>query len=496
MNNIRVTYSGLFAFAIRLFSIVTGTIFTLIITRQLSPEEFGTWGVINGIMIYALIVNPIINYWVTREIARGENTGNTAMVSTGMFSIVGMIVYVIAAYVIGITSNAELEILLFATFLVPVIFVYNSLSAIILGFKPQVRSYGLFVFEITKIPLALIFIYYLEMDVKGAILATLLAYVVSAIVLAFFARNHLRTHFQKKYFVKWMRMFWLPTYRTLPSSLAMSDVTVFTIITGSVVGVAYYTAAKTIGMLVNHVRALSTGLYPKLLESEKQEFLQENLIKLFYFAFPLTAFSIIFSKPGLFILNPIYIVATTFVIFISLRMFLKTLNQVFFEAMTGLEKIDKNQHASFKEYTRSKLVWIPTFDLIRHGVYIGILAILLLFVTSGTDSILDLVLYWTIVGFIVEIPLTIYIIHITKKSFSLKVDKMSTMKYLLVSFVVFGTIGIIMEENLIYQESIFKFFPNLLMYVIVSIVGYFGITYFIDVKTKILFNAIWKEIRK
>ena len=496
MNNIRVTYSGLFAFAIRLFSIITGTIFTLIITRQLSPEEFGTWGVINGIIIYALVINPIINYWVTREIARGEKTGSTAMISTGMFSIAGIFIYVLAAYAVGITSDAELDVLLFATFLIPIIFVYNSLSAINIGFKPQARSYALFIFEIIKIPLGLMFIYYFDMDVRGAILATLLAYFVSTIFLIFSARKQLQTKFQKKSLVKWIKMFWLPTYRTLPSSLAMSDVTVFTIITGSVVGVAYYTAAKTIGMLVNHVRAFSIGLYPKLLESEKQEFLQENLIKLFYFAFPLTAFAIVFAKPGLFILNPIYVVGASFVIFISLRMFLKTLNQVLFEAMIGLEKIDKNQNANFKDYVKSKLVWIPTFDLVRHASYIGILAILLLLVKSATDSMLDLVLIWSIIGFVVEIPLTIYIIYLTKKSFTLNIDKASILKYLFVTIAVFGSMGMIMENNLIYKESIFEFLPNLLIYVSVSIITYLAITFFIDIKTKILFKAIWKEIRK
>ena len=77
MTGIRVTYSGLISLAIRLFSIITGLVFTLIVTRQLTIEEFGTWGLISGIFIYALAVHPIVGYWATREIARGENSGKT-----------------------------------------------------------------------------------------------------------------------------------------------------------------------------------------------------------------------------------------------------------------------------------------------------------------------------------------------------------------------------------------------------------------------------------
>ena len=44
MSNIRVTYAGLISLAIRLSSIITGLIFVLITTRELTQNEFGTWG--------------------------------------------------------------------------------------------------------------------------------------------------------------------------------------------------------------------------------------------------------------------------------------------------------------------------------------------------------------------------------------------------------------------------------------------------------------------
>ena len=81
MSNIRVTYSGLIAFVVGLSSVLTGLIFTLIVTRRFSPEEFGLWGLIGSIVAYFLISEVTISFWATRHTARGEKVGKTAILS-------------------------------------------------------------------------------------------------------------------------------------------------------------------------------------------------------------------------------------------------------------------------------------------------------------------------------------------------------------------------------------------------------------------------------
>ncbi len=497
MTGIRVTYSGLILFGINLTSIVTGLVFTLIVTRSLSIDEFGTWGLINGIIMYALIISPIITYWTTREISRGEKTAKTAIFSSGGLSIIGLIIYLTAAYFVGIQSDVDVSVLLFAAILVPLIFLDQSSVAINLGYKPQANGYGFLAFELSKIPSGLIFVYFLQFGVEGAILASLVAYIIKISVQIFFARKILRSHFQKKYIKKWFKLFWLPIYRTLPSVIALSDVIVFSIITGSVTGVAYYTSARTVGFLVNHVRAFNQGLYPKLLQSEKQEFIQENFIKLFYFAFPLIAFSIIFAKPALFALNPIYQIAAPIVVVISIRTFLTTLNKALYDVHLGMEGIDKDlKSISSKDYLKSKLMLFPTIDNIKQGVYIGVLVLVLYILSSQTESTIELVFYWVLINLVVEIPVTVYMIYLTKKSFTIKIDKISILKYLLASIIVFSFMSIIIEEYLEYKISIFEFLPYLLLYGVVSMIGYLGVTYLIDKRTKILVKAILNEIIK
>ncbi|QLH04008.1 hypothetical protein C5F49_00725 [Nitrosopumilus oxyclinae] len=495
MTDIRVTYSGLIAFGINLTSIVTGLVFTLIVTRSLSIDEFGTWGLINGIIIYAMIISPIITYWVTREVARGEKTAITAIFSSGALSIIGLIIYLLAAYFVGIQSDANVDVLLFAAVLIPLFFLEKSSVAINLGHKPQAASYGFLAFELTKIPSGLIFVYFLNFGVEGAILASAVAYIIKISVHVFFSRKILSSRIQIKYLKKWIKLFWLPVYRTLPAVFALSDVAIFSIMTGSVTGVAYYTSARTVGFLVNHVRSFNQGLYPKLLQSEKQEFIQENLIKLLYFAFPLIAFSFTFARPALFALNPIYEIAAPIVIVISIRAFLTTINKALYDTHLGMEKIDKDPKLiSSRNYLKSKLMLFPTIDNIKQGVYIGVLILLLFILSFQTNSTIELVFYWVLVSLIVEIPITLYMIYLTKTTFTIKIDKISIMKYLLASIVVFGMMSMFIEEFLEYKISIYEFLPHLLSYGIVSMVGYLGITYLIDKRTKILVNAILNEV--
>ena len=80
--------------------------------------------------------------------------------------------------------------------------------------------------------------------------------------------------------------------------------------------------------------------FKKYAEWLQKEFLQSNLIRLFYFAFLFMAISIAFAKPILFALNPIYDIAAIVVVFITIRSFLKILGDSFTQALQGIEEVD------------------------------------------------------------------------------------------------------------------------------------------------------------
>ena len=494
MSEVRVTYSGLIALVIGLSTVITGMIFILIVTRNLTPEELGTWGLIGGLITYVVIIEPMISYWSTREIARGTESGKTAVLSSGIFSIIGFFAFLAIAYFVSEPTGANIDVLYFAALIIPFTFLNRTLSAIALGWKPHVNSYGVIIFDVAKIPAALIFIYYMDLGINGAILSTIVAYIPSIIILGILLRKKLQNNFNKSYLKNWLKRAWLPSYFKFPN-LVVLDVLVFSLVTGSVVGIAYWVAATAIGGSVRHTSQLTRAVYPKLLSGGPKEYFQANLMRLFYFAFLFMAISITFAKPALFALNPVYDVAVFVVVFITLRSFVKMLGTAFTQALQGIDKVDTKESTQ-KDYLKSTLFYLPTVRLIRRGVYLGTLAIGLYLLIQSDISQIDLVIFWSIIVFIVEIPFTVYFYIMVRRNFPVSLDIAAIMKYLVISASVFGGVYLLMEEFLEYNESIFEFLPYLIPYLVLGVLAYFGLTYLVDKKTKKLFKAILQELRR
>jgi len=402
VSSIRVTYSGLISFAVGIVTVVTGLVFTLIVTRQLSQDEFGTWGLIGGLISYALIIGPIVSYWSTREIARGENSGKTALYSTGCFSSLAVLIYIGIAMLMGF-QGIDQNLLILAAILVPVEFFRNILGSISLGFKPQIGEYGLLTFEIAKIPLAILMISYWDMGLSGVILTVALAGLANIIVLIIKTKEKLVGKFNVSFLKKWLKLFWLPTFPRISMIFNNSDVVVYTLMTGSVGGVAYWVVSRSVSRLVRHSLRVNKGLYPKLLSGGKKQYFQENIVRVFYFAFPLTAISITFARPALFALNPIYEIVTPVIIIMSFLIFLRTLGDIFRQSLTGLEKVDTSQKSNFIDYLKSKLFYLPLLTNIQRGVYILSLVIMLFLLIPSSQSEIELVIFWALVALFTQI---------------------------------------------------------------------------------------------
>lgn len=496
MSSIRVTYSGLIALVTGMISVITGIAFTLIVTRQLTIDEFGTWALIGGLLSYVIITESAISYWTTREIARGVESGKTALFTSGVFSTVGILIYFIIAYAVALQQNLDTSILFLGGILIPLSFLNRTLTAINYGWKPEIVSYGLLIVEIVKIPAGLVLVYILDWGLTGAIYSVSIAYFGSVIFHIVYARSKLKTEINIKLIKKWVKLSWVSLYPGISNFLHKLDVLIFTVITGSVIGLAYYAASNTVSSLVSQTGGISKSLYPKILETEKRDILKENVTRLLYFAIPFSAISITFMKPALFALNPIYEITAPVVIFLTGKMFLGNLTSIFYQSLLSIERVDVNEKSNVRDFLKSKLFVIPTILIIQGIVFVISLTIGLKILLGLETSELDLVLYWSIIIFVIQIPFTLYLYKLVKKNFKSVFDIKSVTKYSLSTFIVFIPLYFITENLLEYKISIFEFLPNLLIFVIIGLVGYAGITYLADQKIRILFKLVVSELVK
>ena len=493
MSNIRVTYTGLFSFLFGIISILTGLVFTVIVTRSLSPTEFGSWGVIGTLVSYTLIMGSIVNYWSTREISRGEESGKTAILFSSSFSIFAIAVYFLIQFFF--TEQIDPLLLVFGVILVPIEFIKLELTALTHGYKPQNIEFSLIIFEISKIILALVLVYYFEYGVFGAITATAIGSLASSIFLFFKAKPILSGKLQKNYIKKWLKLSWIPLFPKISGILTNLDVAVFTLITGSPIGIAYWAASKSIGGFISHSSKINKALYPKLLGNGKEEIFNSNLTHVLYFAIPSMGIVLVFAKPALFILNPEYVIAIDILFFIAPLFFITLLSYVFSQFLFGTEKIDLDKNSGFRDYVKSNLVTIPFANLIRKSIYLFSL-IIILFSFKDTATQIELVTYWVILGIITEIPFTIYLGLKIHFNHHLKFNFIPILKYALISLVVCLITYFVLENSLVFHESIFDFIPVLLPYFVLTVSLYLIFTYIVDKNTQKLIKSIIKEFKK
>jgi hypothetical protein len=495
LPEIRITFTGLIAIVTGLITTVTGLVFVLIITRILDPVDFGTWGVISIMFLSVLQIEPIVSYWTTREISRGVESAKTAIFANGILSSIAIVGFLIIAYLMGTNTDTDLQTILTASLLIPLIFLNKILTAINLGWKPHVVSYGLLVYSITQIPMALIFVYYLDLGVYGIFYAVGVANLASIIVLTISGWEKIKNSFQKNFLKKWIKFSWLPFYPGIAGILHSYDVIIFSLIAGTVEGIAFWVVALLLPNIVANAGHVSSAVYPKLLKEGKIDNLQQNITLIFYFGFPLSAIAIVFAKPGLFILNPVYQIVFPIVIILTVWTFLNTLSTVFQNILKGTETVDLDEKNGFIAHVKSKLFLLPTLLLIQYTIYISVLTIMLFF-THSTSSQFELLLYWSLIYLSIQIPFTLYHYIMVRKETQISFEFNKIIKYFLISLVVFSSMYFIIEQFLNYENNIFIFIPNVLFFVMIGISAYIGISFLIDDRIKQLVLSVIKEIKK
>ena len=493
MSNIRVTHSGLVNLSTGLVRVVTAFVFITLVTRSLSVEEFGQYNLVLSITVYVITSHWIISYWTTREIARGNMSGRTAILSSGIFSSIGTFIFIIMGMSISNSSNLEWNTIILAGALVPLQFLHNVLTHISIGWRPQIASYGNLFLELAKIPLAFLFLFIFGMELNGVFLSLILGFLASTSIMLYFNRNQLRVSFSLIVLKTWLSRFWLPGYPTMISIIHTLDFLIVAVLASSEI-VGFYAAALAIGSLVSHSKLVIVGVYPKLLGNDRGKYLNENFRLLLYFSILFSTISIVFAKAGLFILNPIYAVVSVGVIFISMRYFLFNLYDNFQSILRATEIIDEKQNPTTREFFKSKLFKIPTIQLFQYVSYILILTVSLLWMKF--PSTLDLVIFWSILSLLLQIPSTLLICIWIKKEKLIQINFITILKYFISAAPIYFFIDFLNNTFLDYTANIFILAPKILFILTICIFSYVGITFLIDGNTRQLLKSIVGELKK
>ncbi len=491
MDDIRVTYSGLLGFAVAMGGMVAGLAFTIIVTRQLSPEEFGVWAVIGSMTSYSLFAEPVISYWTTRQVARGKPVGKTSMVSTSMFAGGSIPVYLISIYLFASIESTFFDSMLLGALLVPALFVKYTLSSINMGYRPHVVSVAIAALQATKIPAGLVLVFFLELGLDGAILAIFAAYLVDIAVQLRYAHPRLAVQLDFTYLWGWIRQSWMPLYGRISGVLSTFDIIFYTAITSSVVGAAYYAAALVAAKMVIYTNQVSQALYPKLLAEGSRRHVSENFTLLMYFAIPFLVLSVLFSRHTMFLLNPEYVVAWAAGALLAVAMFLQVLMNFARSVLRGIDDVDLEERPSYSALLKSKLFLVATMDNVYHIVYLAALAVSLYVFRDMPES--TLVMVWASVMLAVSSPFLLYFTLLVRRHSPFHPSG-NILRYVGgaagMAAVFFATNDLVV----VFDVSVYLYLPGLLSELAICCLTYLGITYAIDSKTRLLFRRVISEI--
>lgn len=442
---------------------------------------------------YFLISEVVISYWATRQVARGEGVGRTGLLSSMGISGIGIPLFAAYMFVISQINGVPFEIVLLGAVLLPVHFVSQTLAGINLGHKPHATSYSLLLFDVLKIAVGAFTILLLQWDIHGAILAILAAFLGKIAFQVYMALPKLKNTVQFYVLSRWIRTSWLPLFHNLPGYIQLLDVVLYSVITGSILGVAYHHAAYAVAKMVRHSGMISQALYPKLLADKKFSEVEKNFDLMLFFAIPMTALSAIFSHAGLFVLNPLYQEAWPAVVLLAIRGFFYAVRAVPSAVVFGAESVDTDDNVSFSRLVRSSLFKLPLAMTVFNAAYIVLLVGLL--ALSDSTNEFDLVALWAALGLLTDALITGFIWTRARRITKLNMPWMKVLKFLLATMVFVAIFHLTSEYILDYDPNIYRFLPLVVAQVTICIVVYLSITYAVDSDTRSLFKAAYGRFR-
>ncbi|UNQ73375.1 hypothetical protein [Infirmifilum sp. NZ] len=333
--------TGLLFYLEKLYSVLVGAGFVLVITRNLRPSEFGAWSVVSSVLSYASMAT-VVNYWVTRFRARGVlESLTTGLTLSSAFSLLSMALLWALSGAISSSFGVPYEAVLLSIAYLPFLYLNGAMYSALYAVNPPLAAVSEFVFETVKLLAALFFATTARVTLITAMLSVLAGHAGQTALLVAFTRRDLARRPSLEIAKRILAYSWVNALGLPASIVAMADVPLISHFASNR-AVAYYTVVLTFSNLVSYSSTLGRGLYPSLLQSHENagERVEEVLRFTLLLGVP-TAFGAIALAPNLlYLLNPDYAVAGPALVAASLASLVGVVNGLLADALQGMERRD------------------------------------------------------------------------------------------------------------------------------------------------------------
>jgi O-antigen/teichoic acid export membrane protein len=486
-NQVRLRYSGFIVFTTQILSLITGLVFTLLLTRNMTTDQFNVWTNIFDYTGYFLLFNPVLPFWATRFVARGKEGAVKTSVSTQLtIALASTLIYfpVIVLISNAIGTSSYLPIYLIAGFYILTFYSITIFESILQCVKPQFVGYGLMGEEIVKVTIALILI----LGFKQLFLGAILGLVVSCVVQVFFYSYVLRSYLKQKihwgYLKEWIKGSPAIAYNAIGGQL-MSFVFILLFLYGGSGARAYYQAALTFTVIISYANSLAFALYPKLLaKSCNSHDVGVSFRTVMMLAIPFATITMIMSISFLTILKISYAVAWPVLIALTVDTLIVMVSTFYSNCVMGVEHFDAEGKIAFSKLMHSKIFKIFSIPYIQAAIAVP----LAYFVLNGlprADPVMATVEV-VLILLAVHTSTLLGVYYFMRHSIKIPVAWRCMTKYVL-SALLMGLVLYFLPTTTTLLSTIAKAIGGFALYI--------GLLLLIDHQARELLGLVWEEIR-
>jgi O-antigen/teichoic acid export membrane protein len=357
-KEIRTHYSGFILFAAKLITVTTGIVFTLIIARSVTQDEYGAWGTLNILIPYFTLLSSALPFWIMRFVARDkEGAPRTGIVANSVFAAIATLVYLALTPLVIPTLRLENYAVLYVAASAQIIEVYLMavLEACLQAKQPHFIGYGLLVGEVVKVSLASVFVLWFHQSLLGVILSITVAFAVR--ILFYFRRlwSEIRGKIMLSYVREWVKGSVFNIYSIIGDRIAAIIFLMITLFGGSI-ATSYYQAALPIANIITYSSFIAFALYPKILAENKVEDATTSLGMVLMFALPMTAG--VLALPGSYLVllkESVYVPAEPVLIILAIDALILTISGIYSSVLYGIERPDEKASIPFRQVAKSRL---------------------------------------------------------------------------------------------------------------------------------------------
>ena len=486
-NQIRLRYSGFIVFTTQVLSLITGLVFTLLLTRNMSTDQFNIWTNIFDYTGYFLLFNPVLPFWATRFVARGKEGAVKTSVSAQLtIALASTIIYfpVIVLISRAIGTSSYLLIYLIAGFYILTFYSITIFESILQCIKPQFVGYGLMIEEIVKVSVALVLI----LGFKQLFLGAILGLVVSCVVQVFFYVYLLRDYFKQKihwgYLKEWLKGSPAIAYNAIGGQL-MSAVFILLFLYGGSGARAYYQAALTFTVIISYANSLAFALYPKLLAKTcNDEQVGVSFRTIMMLAIPFATITMVMSMSFLTILKISYIVAWPVLIALTVDTVIVMVYTFYTSCLMGVEAFDAEGKIAFRKLIKSKIFKVFSIPYIQAAIAIPLTYFVLtsLPAANPVQATVDVV----VILMIVHISTLTGLYYFMRHSVKIPVAWKRIAKYIMAALLM-GIVLFLLPTTSTLLSTIAKAIGGFALYIALLLV--------IDAQARELLGLVWEEIK-